>query len=189
MATDLGKAYIQIVPSAKGITASIKDVIEKPMSENGAHGGSILGSGVVKSLTKVLTTGALGKVVGDSLTEGGKLQQSIGGVETLFGSSADRLKKYAMNAFKTSGVSANEYMEQATSFASALIQSCGGNTKQAVEIANTALKDMSDNSNKFGTSIEDIQRAYQGFGRNNYTMLDNLKLGLEFSVAEYKLGY
>lgn len=177
MATDLGKAYIQIVPSAKGITASIKDVIEKPMSENGAHGGSILGSGVVKSLTKVLATGALGKVVGDSLTEGGKLQQSIGGVETLFGSSADRLKKYAMNAFKTSGVSANEYMEQATSFASALIQSCGGNTKQAVEIANMALRDMSDNSNKFGTNLSDIQHAYQGFGRSNYTMLDNLKLG------------
>lgn len=177
MATDLGKAYIQIVPSAKGITASIKDVIEKPMSENGAHGGSILGSGVVKSLTEVLATGALGKVVGDSLTEGGKLQQSIGGVETLFGSSADRLKKYAMNAFKTSGVSANEYMEQATSFASALIQSCGGNTKQAVEIANMALRDMSDNSNKFGTNMQDIQNAYQGFGRFNFTMLDNLKLG------------
>lgn len=177
MATDLGKAYIQIVPSAKGITASIKDVIEKPMSENGAHGGSILGSGVVKSLTKVLATGALGKVVGDSLTEGGKLQQSIGGVETLFGSSADRLKKYAMNAFKTSGVSANEYMEQATSFASALIQSCGGNTEQAVEIANMALRDMSDNSNKFGTNMQDIQNAYQGFGRFNFTMLDNLKLG------------
>lgn len=177
MATDLGKAYIQIVPSAKGITSSIKDVIEKPMTENGVHGGSLLGGGVVKTLTKVLTAGTLGAIVGNSLTEGGKLQQSIGGVETLFGKSADRLKKYASTAFRTSGVSANKYMEQATSFASALVNSCGGNTAKAVEMANMAIRDMSDNSNKFGTNIQDIQNAYQGFSRNNYTMLDNLKLG------------
>lgn len=177
MATDLGKAYIQIVPSAKGITSSIKDVIERPMSENGVHGGSLLGGGMVKTLAKVLATGTLGKIVGESLTEGGKLQQSIGGVETLFGSSANRLKKYASTAFKTSGVSANKYMEQATSFASALIASCGGDTRKAVEIANTAIRDMSDNSNKFGTNLTDIQNAYQGFGRFNFTMLDNLKLG------------
>ena len=177
MATDLGKAYIQIVPSAKGITSSIKDVIESPMNEGGIHGGSLLGSGVVKTLTKVLATGTLGKIVGQSLTEGGKLQQSIGGVETLFGKSADKLKKYASTAFRDSGVSANEYMEQATSFASALVRSCGGDTAKAVEIANTAIRDMSDNSNKFGTNIQDIQNAYQGFAKQNYTMLDNLKLG------------
>lgn len=184
MATDLGKAYIQIVPSAKGITSSIKDVIEKPMSENGVHGGSLLGGGVVKTLTKVLATGTLGKIVGQSLTEGGKLQQSIGGVETLFGASANKLKKYASTAFRDSGVSANEYMEQATSFASALIRSCGGNTAEAVEIANTALRDMSDNSNKFGTNMTDIQNAYQGFSRGNYTMLDNLKLGYSGTKTE-----
>lgn len=185
MATDLGKAYIQIVPSAKGITSSIKDVIEKPMSENGVRGGTLLGSGVVKTLTKVLATGALGKIVGDSLTEGGKLQQSIGGVETLFGKSADKLKRHATSAFRTSGISANEYMEQATSFASALVRSCGGNTAEAVEMANMAIRDMSDNSNKFGTSMELIQNAYQGFGKANYSMLDNLKLGRK-SIAEYK---
>lgn len=177
MATDLGKAYIQIVPSAKGITSSIKDVIEKPMNESGIHGGSLLGGGVIKTLTKVMGVGTLGKIVGQSLTEGGKLQQSIGGVETLFGKSADKLKKYASTAFKTSGISANDYMEQATSFASALIRSCGGDTKKAVEIANNAIRDMSDNSNKFGTNIQDIQNAYQGFAKQNYTMLDNLKLG------------
>lgn len=177
MATDLGKAYIQIVPSAKGITSSIKDVIEKPMTENGIHGGSILGGGVVKTLTKVLATGTLGAIVGQSLTEGGKLQQSVGGVETLFGKSANKLKRYASNAFRDTGTSANVYMEQATSFASALVRSCGGNTAEAVEIANTALKDMSDNSNKFGTDMGLIQNAYQGFAKNNYTMLDNLKLG------------
>lgn len=177
MATDLGKAYIQIVPSAKGITSSIKDVIEKPMTENGVHGGSLLGGGVVKTLTKVLATGTLGAIVGKSLTEGGKLQQSIGGVETLFGSSANKLKRYASRAFRDTGTSANVYMEQATSFASALVRSCGGNTAEAVEIANTALKDMSDNSNKFGTDMGLIQNAYQGFARGQYVMLDNLKLG------------
>lgn len=177
MATDLGKAYIQIVPSAKGITSSIKDVIEKPLTESGAHGGSLLGGGIIKTLTKVLAVGSLGKIVGMSLTEGGKLQQSIGGVETLFGASANKLKKYASTAFRDSGVSANEYMEQATSFASALVQSCGGDTAQAVEIANMAIRNMSDNSNKFGTNIQDIQNAYQGFAKANYTMLDNLKLG------------
>ena len=177
MATDLGKAYIQIVPSAKGITSSIKDVIERPMSEGGVHGGSLLGGGVIKTLTKVMAAGTLGKIVGASLTEGGKLQQSIGGVETLFGKSADKLKRYATSAFRTSGISANEYMEQATSFASALVSSCGGNTAKAVEMANMAIRDMSDNSNKFGTNIQDIQNAYQGFAKNNYTMLDNLKLG------------
>lgn len=184
MATDLGKAYIQIVPSAKGITSSIKDVIEKPMTENGVHGGSLLGGGVVKTLTKVLTAGTLGAIVGNSLTEGGKLQQSIGGVETLFGKSADRLKKYASTAFRTSGVSANKYMEQATSFASALVNSCGGNTAKAVEMANMAIRDMSDNSNKFGTNMQDIQNAYQGFSKSNYTMLDNLKLGYSGTKSE-----
>lgn len=177
MATDLGKAYIQIVPSAKGITSSIKDVIEKPMTENGVRGGSLLGGGVVKTLTKVLATGTLGAIVGKSLTEGGELQQSIGGVETLFGSSANKLKRYASRAFRDTGTSANVYMEQATSFASALVRSCGGNTAEAVEIANTALKDMSDNSNKFGTDMGLIQNAYQGFARGQYVMLDNLKLG------------
>lgn len=177
MATDLGKAYIQIVPSAKGITSAIKDVIEKPMTENGIHGGSLLGGGVVKTLTKILATGELGAIVGSSLTEGGKLQQSIGGVETLFGSSADKLKRYASRAFRDTGTSANVYMEQATSFASALVRSCGGNTAEAVETANMALKDMSDNSNKFGTNMGLIQNAYQGFAKANYSMLDNLKLG------------
>lgn len=140
------------------------------MNEGGIHGGSLLGGGVVKTLTKVLATGTLGKIVGQSLTEGGKLQQSIGGVETLFGKSADKLKKYASTAFRDSGVSANEYMEQATSFASALVRSCGGDTAKAVEMANMAIRDMSDNSNKFGTNIQDIQNAYQGFAKNNYTI-------------------
>lgn len=104
-------------------------------------------------------------------------EQLVGGVETLFGDSADVVKNYAKEAYKTAGISANEYMEQATSFSASLIQSLGGDTKAAAEYANRAIVDMSDNANKMGTSMESIQNAYQGFAKQNYTMLDNLKLG------------
>ena len=93
-----------------------------------------------------------------------------GGVETLFKTSADTVKNYAANAYKTAGLSANEYMETVTSFSASLIQSLGGDTKKAAEYANTAITDMSDNANKMGTSIEMIQNAYQGFAKQNYTI-------------------
>lgn len=104
-------------------------------------------------------------------------EQLVGGVETLFGSSSDKLMEYAESAYTTAGLSANEYMEQSTSFAASLISSLGGDTDAAVEAANTAMVDMSDNANKMGTDVECIQDAYQGFAKQNYTMLDNLKLG------------
>ena len=104
-------------------------------------------------------------------------EQLVGGVETLFGNSADTVMKYAENAYKTAGMSANEYMSTVTSFSASLLQSLGGDTDKAAEYANQALTDMSDNANKMGTSMEMIQNAYQGFAKQNYTMLDNLKLG------------
>ena len=104
-------------------------------------------------------------------------EQLIGGVETLFKDSAGQLEKYANEAYKTAGLSANQYMENVTSFSASLLQSVGGDTAQAVESANQAMIDMSDNANKMGTSMESIQNAYQGFAKQNYTMLDNLKLG------------
>lgn len=104
-------------------------------------------------------------------------EQLVGGVETLFKGSADKVQKYAANAYKTSGMSANEYMSTVTSFSASLLQSLGGDTDKAAEYANQALTDMSDNANKMGTSMEMIQNAYQGFAKQNYTMLDNLKLG------------
>ena len=104
-------------------------------------------------------------------------EQLVGGVETLFKDSSDTLLNYANNAFMTAGLSANEYMETATSFSASLLQSLGGDTEKAAQYADRAITDMSDNANKMGTSMEMIQNAYQGFAKQNYTMLDNLKLG------------
>ena len=105
------------------------------------------------------------------------LEQNVGGIETLFKGSADKVIKNAENAYKTAGMSANQYMETVTSFSASLLQSLGGDTEKAADVADMALTDMSDNANKMGTSMELIQNAYQGFAKQNYTMLDNLKLG------------
>ena len=104
-------------------------------------------------------------------------EQLVGGVETLFKQSSDTVMSYAENAYKTAGLSANEYMNTVTSFSASLLQSLDGDTNAAAEKANLAITDMSDNANKMGTSMEMIQNAYQGFSKQNYTMLDNLKLG------------
>lgn len=112
-----------------------------------------------------------------SLDSYAEYEQLIGGVETLFADSNAKVVAYAQDAYKTAGLSANEYMETVTSFSASLLQSLGGDTSKAADIANQAITDMSDNANKMGTSMESIQNAYQGFAKANYTMLDNLKLG------------
>lgn len=136
-------------------------------------------STVGKTLTAAVT--ALGTAVGTVATKAisayADYEQFVGGVETLFGESASVVEEYAANAYRTAGISANEYMEQATSFSASLIQSLDGDTAAAAEYANLAITDMADNANKMGTSMEDIENAYQGFAKQNYTMLDNLKLG------------
>ena len=113
-------------------------------------------------------------------------EQLVGGVETLFKKSSDKVLEYAENAYKTAGLSANQYMETVTSFSASLLQSLGGDTEAAVEYADMAITDMSDNANKMGTSMEMIQNAYQGFAKQNYTMLDNLKLGYGGTQSEMK---
>lgn len=107
----------------------------------------------------------------------GEYEQLVGGVETLFKSSADTVMQYAANAYQTAGMSANEYMTTVTAFSASLLQSMGNDTDAAAEKANLAITDMSDNANKMGTDMQSIQNAYQGFAKQNYTMLDNLKLG------------
>ena len=107
----------------------------------------------------------------------GEYEQLVGGVETLFKTSADTVMQYAANAYQTAGMSANEYMTTVTAFSASLLQSMGGDTEAAAEKANLAITDMSDNANKMGTDMQSIQNAYQGFAKQNYTMLDNLKLG------------
>lgn len=121
----------------------------------------------------VAAAGAAVKIV-DSYAD---YEQLIGGVETLFKSSSKKLVKYAKSAYKTAGLSANDYMETATGFAASLVSSLGGDTEKAVELVDVAITDMADNANKMGSDIKSIQNAYQGFAKQNYTMLDNLKLG------------
>ena len=139
--------------------------------------GNKIGSSLVGKIKSVITVAAIGKTLVDSIKEGARYEQAVGGIETLFKDSSDRMIKYANEAWKTAGISANDYMEQTTSVAAALLQSLGGDSKKAAEAANQAVIDMADNANKMGTSLDSIQNAYQGFAKQNYTMLDNLKLG------------
>lgn len=136
-----------------------KDVAKKMMEVTAAIGGALAG------------------LVGAGVKSYAELEQNLGGVETLFGDSANKVIENAKNAYKTAGVSANEYMAGVTSFSASLLQSLGGDTAKAADVADMAFRDMSDNANKFGTDMSSIQNAYQGFAKQNYTMLDNLKLG------------
>lgn len=173
MATELGQAYVQIIPSAKGIKGSI----QKTLDPESNSAGKSAGSKIVSGIKGIIVTAGIGKALSSALTQGADLQQSIGGIETLFKDSAGKMQEYASEAYKTVGVSANEYMENVTSFSASLLQSLGGDTETAADKANMAMIDMGDNANKMGTSMESIQNAYQGFAKQNYTMLDNLKLG------------
>lgn len=180
----LGKAYVQIIPSAQGISGKLQNLVSGEAGNAGSLGGAALGKNLIGMAGKFIKVGTIGKLVKDSLGEGAKLQQSMGGIETLFKGSADKMKKFASEAFKTVGVSANEYMENVTSFSAGLIASVGGDTEKAANIANMAMIDMGDNANKMGSSMESIQNAYQGFAKQNYTMLDNLKLGYGGTKSE-----
>lgn len=135
----------------------------------------------LNSIGKSMTVGITAPVVGGvtaAIKSYGNLEQAIGGIETMFGkNTSPKVIENAKDAFKNAGLSATQYMEQVTSFSASLLQSVGGDTEKAANTANMAINDMADNSNKFGTSIDSIQNAYQGFAKQNYTMLDNLKLG------------
>lgn len=178
----VASAYVQIVPSAQGIKGSIISALGGEADSAGSKLGSMLSTGIKAAVAAGVA--GLGAIVGGALTEGGALQQSIGGVETLFGDSASRVISAAENAYRTAGVSANSYMEQVTSFSATLLQGLGGDTEAAAGYADKAIVQMADNANKMGTSMESIQYAYQGFAKDNYTMLDNLKLGYGGTQSE-----
>ncbi len=180
MASTLGFAYVQIVPSARGISGSIQQVLSPEAKTAGKSAGSVVAS----FAKKAIVTAGIGKAFSMAITEGGALEQSLGGVETLFKNNADTVVQYADNAYKTAGLSANEYMETATGFAASLLQSLAGDTQAASKYTDMAITDMSDNANKMGTDMELIQYAYQGFAKQNYTMLDNLKLGYGGTKSE-----
>ena len=177
MATELGKAYVQIIPSARGMKGMLSKELGADIPQVGKEAGESLAGKLIGVTKKLIAAAGIGKLIHSSLMEGANLQQSLGGIETLFKGSADTVKKYANEAYKTTGLSANAYMENVTGFSASLLQSLGGDTRKAADVANMAMVDMADNSNKMGTSMDRIQDAYQGFAKQNYTMLDNLKLG------------
>lgn len=198
--TQLGKAYVQIVPSMQGLASELRRAFGDSMPD-GHKFGSSLGGKVVSGFGSTIKKGfalaakagiatisaasaGIGAIVKSSASAYADYEQNIGGVETLFKDNADTIVKYASEAYKTAGISANDYMQNVTSFSASLLQGLGGDTAQAAEIANEAMVDMSDNANKMGTDISSIQNAYQGFAKQNYTMLDNLKLGYGGTQAE-----
>lgn len=219
--TELAKAYVQIIPSAKGIKGTLEQELGSAGSTSGQAFNSAFGGKLKTGLATAAKAGlaALGAAVAGIAalgTQSIKLysdyEQLVGGVETLFGAGGAELEEYAASvgktvsdaeaeynaliaaqdavmanardAWKNAGMSANEYMDTVTAFSAALIQGLGGDTQAAAEVANVAITDMADNANKMGTDLASIQYAYQGFAKQNYTMLDNLKLGYGGTQAE-----
>lgn len=168
------------------------DVDEKEFKSGLSKLGSIAKAGLgattaaIGAATAAATAGtvALGKLAQSAVSAYSDYEQLVGGVETLFKDSSKTVMEYANNAYKTAGLSANEYMDTVTSFSASLLQGLGGDTEAAAQIANKAIVDMADNANKMGTDMASIQYAYQGFAKQNYTMLDNLKLGYGGTQAE-----
>lgn len=152
------------------------------LSALGKSGLSIVSKAMTGAVAAVGT--AAGVIIKSSLGVVANMEQQVGGVETLFKDSADTVIKNANRAYKTAQISANDYMSTVTSFSASLLQGLGGDTAKAAEIADMALIDMADNANKMGTNMQDIQNAYQGFAKQNYTMLDNLKLGYGGTQSE-----
>lgn len=182
---EVGKLSIKIESTGKEQTKKdINEVTETAKSSSEGIGGflSNLGKGAV-ALGKTFAVGvgacatAISGLTGMAVNAYGNYEQLVGGVETLFKESSDIIMQYAKNAYETAGMSANEYMTTVTAFTASLLQGLNGDTAKTAEVANMAVTDMADNANKMGTAMESIQNAYQGFSKQNYTMLDNLKLG------------
>jgi phage-related protein len=163
----------QVQKGLSGISTGASDADSKTSMLSGGLKGA--GTALLGFATAAVAAG--GALAAGVLNQTAQYEQNIGGIETMFKGSAGRMEQYAADAYKTAGLSANEYMSQATSFSAALLQGLGGDTEAAATVANRAITDMSDNAAKFGSNIGDIQNAYQGFAKQNFTMLDNLKLG------------
>lgn len=181
MATEIAKAYVQIIPSMKGVQSEL----EKGFGGSGSSVGKSTGLSLVSSLKGVIAAAGLGAVLKEALDAGGALQQSFGGLDTIYGDAAEGMKDLAMNAQKA-GISANEYAEQAVSFGAALKQAYGGDTVAAAKAADAAIMAVADNSAKMGTDIGSVTAAFQGFAKGQYMLLDNLKLGKKCQIAQYK---
>lgn len=194
----VGKIKYDIVVDSreltKGLASAESDVKQFSSKVKGSFDGldkiatpianSFITMGKMAIKGGLLAGTAVGALATSATKAYAEYEQLSGGIETIFGGSAKTIMKYAQDAYKTAGMSANKYMETATSFSASLLQGLGGDTAKAAEYANKAILDMGDNANKMGTSIESIQYAYQGFAKQNYTMLDNLKLGYGGTASE-----
>ncbi|HIX94363.1 MAG TPA: hypothetical protein H9846_02790 [Candidatus Gemmiger excrementipullorum] len=182
MPSQVATAYVQIIPSAQGIGGGIAQALGGDAAATSA--GQSFGGKLVGAIKGVIAAAGIGTALSKAITEGAALEQSIGGVETLFGDAASQVIAAADNAFATAGLSANAYMETVTGFSARLLQGLGGDTQAAAALADTAVTDMADNANKMGTSMETITQTYQSLARGNYEMLDNLKLGYGGTQSE-----
>ena len=192
---DLATAYVRIIPSLKGAQKTIKEELDKTdTTPSGKKVGSKFTDGLKSGMSTAkvaigniiadlamsaatAAASAIKNVVGGAFANYADYEQFVGGIEKLYGDSADKMLKYANEAYSTMGKSKNEYMSQVTSFSAALISDLGGDTSAAADQANTAMVAIADNVSIFGSNVEDVQNAFQGFAKQNYTMLDNLKLG------------
>ena len=200
---EIAKAYVTLIPTLSGAENKIKSELGGAVDAGAAAGGRSGGNSIASSIGSSIKNIAIGNILANAITSaagsvkdavtgvmsdafGGfaEYEQLAGGVETLFKDSADTVKNYADQAYLTAGMDANQYMDTVTSFSASLIAGLGGDTAAAAEIADKAIVDMADNANKMGTPIENIQNAYQGFAKQNFTMLDNLKLGYGGTQAE-----
>lgn len=174
---DLGNAYVNIVPRAPDIQSKVEGLLSGGGAGAGAErAGLSIGKKLMGGIAAIGIGAAIGETIKSAFEAGGDLEQSFGGLDTIYGEASAAAKQFAMDAAQA-GISANDYAEQAVSFGASLKQAFGGDTTAAVNAANTAIMDMADNAAKMGTPIENLQNAYQGFAKQNYTMLDNLKLG------------
>lgn len=190
----LNNAEADVIKTRKEIDSLGKEVEDTGNKAEKSSEGFTVFKGILANLGADAIKGALNGVrrLGSAMLDIGKqaiesyadYEQLVGGVDTLFKESSKKVQEYANNSYKTAGLSANEYMETVTSFSASLLQSLNGDTEKSAEVANMAIIDMSDNANKMGTSMESIQNAYQGFAKQNYTMLDNLKLGYGGTKSE-----
>ena len=176
--TDLNNTKKQLGDLENGVD-DVGDAMDNAGKKTTTFGeilkGSLASEAIINGVKAVAS--GIKALIGGAVEGYGEYEQLVGGVETLFDTSAKKVEDYANNAYKTAGLSANQYMETVTSFSASLLQSMGNDTDAAAEKANLAITDMSDNANKMGTDMQSIQNAYQGFAKQNYTMLDNLKLG------------
>lgn len=183
---ELAKAYVQIIPSTEGIKGSLTDLMNGESQKAGKEAGGTLAAGIggaMKGAGVAVAAGLGAAAVGIGVITKGAVdsyasyEQLAGGVEKLYGTASDKVMGFAQEAYRTSGMSANQYMETATSFSASLVNSLGGDVDKAAEITDVAMRAMSDNVNVFGSDFGSVQNAFQGFAKQNYTMLDNLKLG------------